>query len=235
MSSQFLAAHHWVASIEQLRELKVSTLGARRTPGASARSISPVHGVGRRAAASSSTLEGRALLAQLAAGREAFVSGPTAGALHGLRGDADGDRSRSRSSSGAASCCPADCRLVRTSWIDEERDVVRPGRRDPRSPRRCGCCSGWPASSTSSASSGRPRTCGTRGSSRPSRRGSTSSRSAAPAAAASSGWPTGWSRPRVRDRPAQSGLELDLLAIDRAGRPAGAGSASTRCACRPAR
>ena len=41
-------------------------------------------------------------------------------------------------------------------------------------------------------------------------------------------------RAAVRDRPAQSGLELDLLAIvERAGLPNP--SASTRCDCRPVR
>jgi hypothetical protein len=118
---QFLAQHHWVASIEQLRELKVSKSAlahARRT----GRVRSPVQGVVVVPGVELS-LEGRALLAQLAAGGPAFVSGPTAGALHGLRSMPTSTIEitiRERRTFVA----PPACRVVRTSWLVEERDVV---------------------------------------------------------------------------------------------------------------
>ena len=69
------------------------------------------------------TLEGRALLAQLAAGHEAFVSGPTAGALYGLRAMPTTIVEITIMEWHSARL-PERCRLVRTSWIDEQRDVV---------------------------------------------------------------------------------------------------------------
>jgi hypothetical protein len=119
---QFLAQHHWVASVEQLRELKVSKSAlehARRT----GRVRSPVHGVVVVPGVELS-LEGRALLGQLAAGGRAFVSGTTAGALHGLRGmptTVVEITIRER----RTLVPPPNCRLVRTSWIVEERDVIQ--------------------------------------------------------------------------------------------------------------
>jgi hypothetical protein len=117
---KFLAEHHWVASIEQLRELKVTKSAlehARRTGSVRSpvKGVVVAHGVGL-------TLEGRALLAQLAAGGQAFVSGPTAGILHGLRAMPTvivEITIRER----RLIVAPPSCRIVRTSWIDEERDV----------------------------------------------------------------------------------------------------------------
>ena len=81
---------------------------------------------GRRRASPASSCRSRAgrWSAQLAAGAEAFVSGPSAGVLHGLRGmPTTADRGHGQASA-AGSSLPPWCRLVRTSWIDEERDVV---------------------------------------------------------------------------------------------------------------
>jgi hypothetical protein len=116
----FLAEHHWVASVEQLHELKVTASAlkhARRTGTV----LSPVQGV-VVAPGITLTLEGRALLGQLAAGQEAFVSGPTAGAIRGLRSMPTTIveitiKERRRV------LLPDDFRLVRTSWIDEARDI----------------------------------------------------------------------------------------------------------------
>jgi hypothetical protein len=82
----------------------------------------PVQGVVAFAAAELS-FEGRALLAQLAAGGEAFVSGPSAGALYGLRAM---PRSQIEISihQWRRVELPPSCRIFRTSWIDEERDVI---------------------------------------------------------------------------------------------------------------
>jgi hypothetical protein len=212
---QFLAQHHWVASIEQLRELKVSKSAlahARRT----GRVRSPVQGVVVVPGVELS-LEGRALLAQLAAGGPAFVSGPTAGALHGLRSMPTSTIEitiRERRSFVA----PPACRVVRTSWLVEERDVVT---RDDGSGwrQRSGCCSGWPASSTSSGSSGRPRTCGTRASSTPEQAWEYLEeirRSGVAAVKRMADWLDG----RARDRPAQSGSSsTSSPSSDRAGFP----------------
>jgi hypothetical protein len=63
------------------------------------------------------------MVAQLAAGDEAFVSGPSAGVLHGLR-------AMPRSPVEVSILqwrrveLPSWCRVFHTSWIDDERDVV---------------------------------------------------------------------------------------------------------------
>jgi hypothetical protein len=121
---QFLADHHWVASTAQLRELGVTKAAlqhARRT----GLLTTPTRGVVALAAVQLS-FEGRALVAQLAAGGEAFVSGPSAGVLYGLRA-----MPRSRVEISIKQWrrleLPTWCRIFHTSWIDEERDVsVRP-------------------------------------------------------------------------------------------------------------
>ena len=81
---RFLVAHHGVASVDQLRGLnfgKHALVRARRQ----GLLVSPARGVVALAGRELS-FEGRAVVAQLAAGGEAFVSGPSAGVLHGLRG-----------------------------------------------------------------------------------------------------------------------------------------------------
>jgi hypothetical protein len=118
---QFLALHHWVASTEQLRAIGVSKTAlqhARRT----GLFTTPVRGVVALAAIELS-FEGLALAAQLASGREAFVSGPSAGVLYGLR-SMSRDRIELTIKETRRLTPPSWCRLVRTSWIDEARDVI---------------------------------------------------------------------------------------------------------------
>ena len=118
---QFFATHHWVASIEQLRALGVSKSALQH-----ARRIgvvtTPISGV-VQVAGTTLSLEGRAMVAQLAVGREAFVSGPTAGALYGLR-EMPKHVVEVTAKQRHQVEVPASCRLVRTSWIDEPRDVL---------------------------------------------------------------------------------------------------------------
>ena len=118
---RFLAGQHWVASTSQLRELGVTKTAlqhARRT----GLLVTPARRVVALAGIELS-FEGRAMLAQLAAGGAAFVSGPSAGALHGLR-----DMPRSTLEITVKQRrrvdLPSWCRLMWTSWINEERDVV---------------------------------------------------------------------------------------------------------------
>ena len=122
------AAQHWVAAWRQLPQLGVtrSTLSRARQRGLV---TSPVRGVVAVAGVELS-LAGRALAAQLAAGSEAFVSGPTAGALHGLR-DMPRQRIEVTIPEHRRVTLPPGHRLVRTSWIDEPRDVDEPSRRHP--------------------------------------------------------------------------------------------------------
>jgi hypothetical protein len=118
---KFLADHHWVASVDQLRELKVSKAAVQH-----ARRVgvldSPLRGIVSLAAVDLS-FEGRAMVVQLAAGDNAFVSGPSAGVLYRLR-------MMPRTPIEVAVkedhqlTVPPWGRLVRTSWIEEERDVV---------------------------------------------------------------------------------------------------------------
>jgi hypothetical protein len=116
------ARQHWVASVAQLHDLGVSRdviyLARRKSL-----ITSPVRGVLAIAGVELS-FRGRVMAAQLAAaGHEAFVSGPSAGVLHGLRNmprlpveiSVREDRRVT---------LPRWARLVRTSWIVEERDVL---------------------------------------------------------------------------------------------------------------
>lgn len=122
---QFLAQHQWVATTDELR-------AAGMTGGAIAHAKrtgvlrSPARGVVMLAGVEL-TFEGRARLAQLAAGAEAFVSGPSAGVLYGLRAmptkriEVTTWGTRSRLS------LPPDVLLVRTLWgHDHDAVVVRP-------------------------------------------------------------------------------------------------------------
>jgi len=80
---EFLADHHWVATAAQLRALGVSEhqLSRARREGVL---VSHRRGVVRLASVSPS-FEGRALYAQLSVGPHAWVSGPSAAVLYGLR------------------------------------------------------------------------------------------------------------------------------------------------------
>lgn len=117
----FLAQHHWVASVRQLAALGVSEAALEHAKRQGvvvgiARGIVSVAGV-------ELSWEARALAAQLAAGREAFVSGPSAGVVHGLR---NMPRRRIEISihERRRATLPPWGRLLRTSWIDEQRDVA---------------------------------------------------------------------------------------------------------------
>jgi hypothetical protein len=118
---KFLAEHHWVASTAQLHELGVTKTAlqhARRT----GLLTTPTRGVVALAAVKLS-FEGRALVAQLAAGDEAFVSGPSAGVLYGLRAMPT-ERIEISIKQWRRLVLPPWCRIFHTSWIDEDRDVV---------------------------------------------------------------------------------------------------------------
>jgi hypothetical protein len=118
---RFFTAHHGVASVDQLRGLnfgKHALLRARRQ----GILVSPARGVVALAGRELS-FEGRAAVAQLAAGGEAFVSGPSAGVLHGLRGMPTSRIEVSIKQTRRVDLPPW-CRVFRTSWIDEERDVI---------------------------------------------------------------------------------------------------------------
>jgi hypothetical protein len=118
---RFLAAHHWVASNEQLAALGVTPTILRRAR-RQGTVESPALGVVVLAGAELS-LEGRALLGQLAAGREAFVSGPTAGALHGLRSMPTA-RIEITIKQYRKVLAPDGYRMFRSSSFDVDRDVV---------------------------------------------------------------------------------------------------------------
>jgi hypothetical protein len=121
---RFFAEHHWVASVDQLVALDVSPSALHRARQREVL-VSPTRGVVAVAGVELS-FEGWALAAQLALAHEAFVSGMSAGVLHGLRSMPRRpieitvkEVRRLRP--------PSWCRVVRTSWIDEARDVaVRP-------------------------------------------------------------------------------------------------------------
>jgi hypothetical protein len=118
---KFLADHHWVASLDQLRELKVSKAAVQHARRCGVLDT-PLRGIVSLAAVDLS-FEGRAMVIQLAAGDTSFVSGPSAGVLYHLR-------MMPRTPVEVAVkethqlTVPSWGRLVRTSWIDEDRDVV---------------------------------------------------------------------------------------------------------------
>jgi Transcriptional regulator, AbiEi antitoxin len=118
---QFLAAHHWVASLGQLAALGVSPSAVHRARRRGLL-VSPVRGVVAMAGVELS-FEGRALAAQLALAHEAFVSGPSAGVLLGLR-EMPRRQIEITVREDRRLCPPPWCRVVRTSWIDEGRDVT---------------------------------------------------------------------------------------------------------------
>jgi hypothetical protein len=117
---KLFAEHHWVASLGQLKELAVSPSAIHR---ARQRGliVTPVRGVVAVAGVELS-FEGRALAAQLALAHEAFVSGPSAGVIRGLRAMPK-QRIEVTVKEDRRLRPPTWCRVVRTSWIDEDRDV----------------------------------------------------------------------------------------------------------------
>lgn len=112
---------HSVASIGQLRPLGVTKTTLSRA--CAAGTLERLHRGVYRLGGSPRTFEGDALALQLFAGRSAFLSGPTAGVLHQLR---DMPRSPMEVTVHEARRVdlPAPHRLVRTSWLVEERDIV---------------------------------------------------------------------------------------------------------------
>jgi very-short-patch-repair endonuclease len=118
---ELLSRQHWVASVDQLREAGVSkaVLQLARRRGLLE---TPIRGVVKLAAVDLS-FEGRLMVVQLAAGPTAFVSGPSAGVLYQLRMMPRRPAEVSVMENHQLTVPPW-ARLVRTSWIDEDRDVV---------------------------------------------------------------------------------------------------------------
>jgi len=115
------ARQHFVAGYRQLIDLGVTkhVIHRARQRGvvvAPYREVVAVAGV-------ELSLEGRVLAAQLAVGCHAFVSGPSAGALHGLRSMPTA-RLEVTVKQHYRTAAIAPHRLVLTSWVDEARDVV---------------------------------------------------------------------------------------------------------------
>ena len=115
---------HFVASCAQLVEVGVTKFALHR-----ARERGLVLDVSRGVVALSGvglSFEGRVLALQFTAGATAFVSGPSAGVLYGLR-SMPRERLEVTIKESRRATIPAPHRLVRTSWINEPRDVhLRP-------------------------------------------------------------------------------------------------------------
>ena len=119
---QFLGQHHWVGSVEQLVGLGM-TLDAIRMAKRRGALVAPARGVVALTGIELS-FEGRALATQLAVGGNAFVSGPSAGVLHGLRSMPKARIEVTVSVSRGRVALPSYGRRVRSVWHDEARDVV---------------------------------------------------------------------------------------------------------------
>ena len=115
------ARQHWVASTRQLAALGVSRWAVQRAKDAGLL-VSPCWGVVAIAGARMS-FESRALALQLCAGETAFVSGPSAGVLHGLR-EMPKKRLEVTMHERRRVTVPKPHRLLCTSWADEQRDVI---------------------------------------------------------------------------------------------------------------
>lgn len=111
---------HGVADIRQLAALGISrdVVSAACRRGSVERLYRGVYAV----AGTSLTFEGRALALQMLAGPGSFLSGPTAGRLHGLRGMPTEPIEVTIHETRRAAIPPPH-RLAMTSWIDEARDV----------------------------------------------------------------------------------------------------------------
>jgi very-short-patch-repair endonuclease len=118
---RLFAAQYNVAHVRQLTELGVSprTIRRRRELGTWSRVLESIV----RLAGADDTFESRAMSLVLYCGPPCFLSGTTAGALHGLR-----NMPRSRVEITVPLRKRADCppwgRFVGASWIDLDRDVV---------------------------------------------------------------------------------------------------------------
>jgi hypothetical protein len=116
-----LARQHWVVGLRQLDALGVSRSAVKRASAAGL--VVRVHRGVLRLAGVELSLAGRALALQLAAGPTAFASGPTAGALHGLR-DMPTQRIEVTVKEERRPDVPGAHRIVLTSWLDEDRDIT---------------------------------------------------------------------------------------------------------------
>ena len=114
------ARQHWVAGLRQLDALGISRSAVDRA--AQRGALVRVHRNVVRVGAVELDLPGRALAVQLALGPIAFVSGTTAGVLHGLRG-MPRDIVEVTVDEQHRSVLPGAHRIVVTSWIEEARDV----------------------------------------------------------------------------------------------------------------
>lgn len=128
-----LGSQFWVASVRQLASIGVgrnSTANAVRR-GALVRILHGVVGLPGHW----DTFEGRCMAAQLAGGTGSYLSGTTAGRLHGLRNMPETPiRLTVRASHPV--CLPAWATLFRSSWADDEPRPTRSDRLRVSSPRR---------------------------------------------------------------------------------------------------
>jgi hypothetical protein len=117
---ELFGRQHGVAAGRQLRGEGVSASAIDRA--VQRGSLVRVHRGVFRLAGTTLDSTATALALQLLAGPEAFLSGPTAAHLHGLRGmpTAQVEVTVHEAHHGAL---PAPHRLVRTSWIDDDRDI----------------------------------------------------------------------------------------------------------------
>jgi hypothetical protein len=117
---QLMTRQHGVASLRQFHALGIApdvvTHACRRG------SLQRVHRGVYAIAGTALSFEGRALALQLLAGTGAFLSGPTAAVLHGLRGMPTTPIEVTIAEARRATL-PAPHRVVLTSWVDEPRDV----------------------------------------------------------------------------------------------------------------
>lgn len=209
------ARQHWVASVGQLAALGISrkVVHRARMKGVLA---SPLRSVVSLAQVELS-FEGRAMAIQLAAGANGFISGMSAGVLHGLRGMPRQVIELTTREDHRVSL-PTWGRLVKTSWVEADDVVLRPDGLRVASPLRtlfrlAGCFNQhrferaaedmWHRGLATPAQAARylavVRRQGRGGVAR---------------------FEVWLDKALPRDRPAQSGLELDLLElIERAGLP----------------
>ena len=217
------ARQHWVASRRQLTELGVSTSAIDRARGRGV-VVSPVSRRAcrrRRRAVVRGAGDGRAArrrghrLRQRAVRRRAVRAARDAEAAP--RGDDEG-----AARGGDAEAAPA----RRGRHGSTRRATSSPVPTGCASRRRCGCCSGWPSSSTSTASSGPPRMPGSSGSSRPTQAGDYLAAIRRSGRTGVIRWKRGWRRLSFIERPAQSGSGAGLRRDDRPRRPADTGAAA---------
>lgn len=130
---EHFATHHWVASLDELDGLGVSPMAVSR-----ARTRGTIVDVAPRVVALNHvvlSMKGKARAALLSVGHESFLSGTTAACLHGLRGMPASPIMLTVWETRSAAL-PTWCRVVRTSWLDDERDIVELDEQRVASPLR---------------------------------------------------------------------------------------------------